>query len=131
MAVTVLSGAGVSGTAQAADQPNPSPQPYEIELLESSEDVTSELLDAAAAVDGTLRLVRFEGESGVGEIVVADGISAGELDRQAVELFRRVDAAVPPVVAAVVVTEQTMDAGVLSQSGLTATVHALDEGADG
>lgn len=100
-------------------------------MAEPKVDAAPELLAAAAAVDGTLRLLRFEGESGVGEVVVADGITAETLNRQVVDLFERVDTAVPPLVAAILLAERAPDAGALSSVGLGATVRPLGEDANG
>ncbi|MGA1829029.1 hypothetical protein [Microbacterium sp.] len=137
IALASMTMAGVVGNspAQAVEDPEPSPssEPYEIQLEQPADEAieSRDLLEAAEAVSGTLQLLRFEGEEGVGEMVVAEGISAEELDRQAVDLFERVGTTVPAVASAIILSEAPLDAADLAAAGLAGTVQLLEQETDG
>ena len=74
IALASMTMAGVVGNspAQAVEDPEPSPssEPYEIQLEQPADEAieSRDLLEAAEAVSGTLQLLRFEGEEGVGAV---------------------------------------------------------------
>lgn len=119
--------------AHASTRPDVSTpeQAYVIELKEPGRGSApvEKLLKAADLVEGKLHRLRFEGEEGVGEVVVADGIDPEHLSRQAVDLFNQVNADVPPIVAAIVLSDGSLDDRVLTAAGVNAAVRpvAIDE----
>ena len=88
-----------------------------------------ELMEAATLVGAELRTVVFEGQSGVGQLVVIEGDTEDTVADRAAELFADASTAVPSLTGGLVVAQQPLPATVnVDGTSLTLTQDSTAEG---
>ncbi|TXK18591.1 hypothetical protein [Homoserinibacter sp. GY 40078] len=96
---------------------------YRLDIPDATDLSMSQLKEAASVVGVELRTVIFEGEEGVGQLMVVDGDTAETLESRAQQLFLDVDAEVPPIAGALVAAPTSLHEGAIMIGATSVELH--------
>ncbi|MFB2598050.1 hypothetical protein ACEXQE_09685 [Herbiconiux sp. P17] len=129
--LALLPTTGVAATVDSGGVEDVSEEYGDLYNITISEDAIEpsyqDLNDVAATLGSTLVAVKFDGDAGVGQVVLVKGETLETFETHAAALFETVNADVPPIVGGVVESAQPITEATVEAARGTFDVEAMPE----